>query len=673
MCFSVNSRHVELDQRVLVAEQELGERLGQLGLTDAGRAGEDERATGALRVLQPGTGAPDRLRQRLDGLLLADDALVQLVLHAQQPGGLLLGELEDRDAGGGGEDLGDELLVDLGDDVHVAGLPLLLALRLLLQQGLLVVAQRRGLLEVLRVDRRLLLAPDVRDPLVELAQVRRRGHPADAHPRAGLVDQVDRLVRQEPVGDVAVGERRGGHQRGVGDGHPVVRLVAVAQALEDLDGVRERRLGDLDRLEAALERGVLLEVLAVLVEGGRTDGLQLAAGQHRLEDAGGVDRALGGTCTDEGVQLVDEQDDVAAGPDLLEDLLQPLLEVTAVAAAGDQRAEVEGVELLVLERLGHLALDDRLGQALDDGGLADAGLADQHRVVLGAPGQHLHDPLDLLLAPDDRVELALAGGLREVATELVEHERRRRRTLGRAAGRGGLLALVAGEQLDDLLADPVEVGAELDQHLGGDALALADQAEQDVLGADVVVAELQRLAQRELQDLLGARGERDVPARRLLALADDLLDLRAHGLQRDAQRLQRLRGDALALVDQAQQDVLGADVVVVEHPGLFLSQDDNPPRAVGEPLEHQCAPHESGRAGGATGRITPTGHLSPRMLARVRTVPIGCSVDATVPLPRLPGPTAPGTGVFRRRHAARYATSERRSGGPPGGPRPTGA
>ena len=174
----------------------------------------------------------------------------------------------------------------------------------------------------------------------------------------------------------------------------------------------QRRLGHLDRLEPALERGILLDVLAVLVERGRADDLQLTAGQHRLEDGGRVDRALGGTGTDEGVDLVDEQDDVAAGADLLEDLLQPLLEVTAVAAAGDERAEVEGVELLVLEGLGHLAADDVLGQALDDGGLADAGLADEHRVVLGAARQHLHDPLDLLLAPDDRVELALAGGRR---------------------------------------------------------------------------------------------------------------------------------------------------------------------------------------------------------------------------------------------------------------------
>ncbi len=280
-----------------------------------------------------------------------------------------------------------------------------------------------------------------------------------------------------------------------------------------------------------------------------------------------------------GVDLVDEQDDVAAGADLLEDLLQPLLEVAAVAGTGDQRAEVEGVELAVLERLGHLALDDVLRQALDDRGLAHARLADEHGVVLRAAGQHLHDPLDLLLAPDDRVELALAGGLGEVAAELVEDERGRRRLALRAGARGGglLATLVAREQLDDLLADPVEVGSELDQHLSSDALALADQAEQDVLGADVVVAELQRLAQAQLEHLLRPRRERDVPAGCLLALADDLLDLLTHGLQRDAEALERLRRHTFALVDETQEDVLGADVVVVEHPGLFLGQDDDAP------------------------------------------------------------------------------------------------
>src|ERR1700710_302392 len=134
----------------------------------------------------------------------------------------------------------------------------------------------------------------------------------------------------------------------------VVRLVAVAQAFEYFDGVLHRRLADLHRLEPALQGGVLLDVLAVLVEGGRTNGLQLTAGQLRLEDRRRVDRTFGRSGTDQRVQLVDEQDDVAAGVDLLEYLLQALLEVTAVAAAGHQRTKVEGVELLVFQRLGDL-------------------------------------------------------------------------------------------------------------------------------------------------------------------------------------------------------------------------------------------------------------------------------------------------------------------------------
>ena len=91
-----------------------------------------------------------------------------------------------------------------------------------------------------------------------------------------------------------------------------------------------------------------------------------------------------------------------------------------------------------------------------------------------------------------------------------------------------------------------------------------------MLGADIAVAELQRLAQRELKHLLGPWRERDVPGRRLLAPADDLLDLVPHGVQADAQRLERLGRYAVALADEAEQDVLGADVVVIEHPGFFL-------------------------------------------------------------------------------------------------------
>ena len=120
------------------------------------------------------------------------------------------------------------------------------------------------------------------------------------------------------------------------------------------------------------------------------------------------------------MQLVDEQDDVAALGDLLHHLLQPLLEFAAVLGARDQGGEVERVDLLALQQLRHVGVGDPLGEALDDGGLADAGLADEHRVVLRPPREDLHNPLDFSLTTDDRVELALGGELGQVAAELVE-------------------------------------------------------------------------------------------------------------------------------------------------------------------------------------------------------------------------------------------------------------
>src|ERR1700745_3258482 len=46
--------------------------------------------------------------------------------------------------------------------------------------------------------------------------------------------------------------------------------------------------------------------------------------------------------------------------------------------------EDEQQHLLVFEALRHVAIDEALPQPLDDRGLADPRLADQHRVVLGA-------------------------------------------------------------------------------------------------------------------------------------------------------------------------------------------------------------------------------------------------------------------------------------------------
>ena len=373
----------------------------------------------------------------------------------------------------------------------------------------------------------------------------------------------------------------------------MVRLVTVAQTLKDLHRLLNAGFLDLHRLEAALESRILLDVLAVLVVRGRANRLELAARQHGLEHLGRVDRPLGGTRTHEGVDLVDEQDDIAARADLLEDLLQTLLEVAAVTRTRDQRPHVKAVDLLILDGLRHVAVHDRLGEALNDRGLTDAGFTDQDRVVLRAAREDLHDALHLDATTDDGVQLVLARSLRQVATKLLKD--RGIRALGSARATHArthrlaalvVAALVAAQHLDDGLTHLRQVRALLGEHLGGHALALLEEAEQQMLRTNVVVAQLQGLAQTQLKDALGARRERNVALDRLLTLTDDLNDRGAHGLAFDPHRLQGLRGHALTLRDQAEQQVLRANVVVLKTAGLVLREHDDTTRTVSKAFEH---------------------------------------------------------------------------------------
>ena len=110
---------------------------------------------------------------------------------------------------------------------------------------------------------------------------------------------------------------------------------------------------------------------------------------------------------DQRVQLVDEHDDVRVLGELLHDRLEALFELAAVLRAGDDQRDVEREDALVGEEVRHVAADDLLREAFDDGRLADARLADEHGVVLGAPAEHLLHALELDLAADQRVELVL--------------------------------------------------------------------------------------------------------------------------------------------------------------------------------------------------------------------------------------------------------------------------
>ena len=167
--------------------------------------------------------------------------------------------------------------------------------------------------------------------------------------------------------------------------------------------------------------------------------------------------------------------------DLLEDGLEPVLELAPVLRPGDERADVEGEEPLVLQGLGDVAVGDAPGQPLDDGGLPDARLADEDGIVLRPPGQDLDDAPDLVLAADDRVELPLPGQGGEVAGVLLQGLE-----LGLGLGIGDpLRAADRGQGLEDgVLGD-----APRPQDPAGVVGLVLEHGQEEVLGGDVLVLE----------------------------------------------------------------------------------------------------------------------------------------------------------------------------------------
>ncbi len=188
------------------------------------------------------------------------------------------------------------------------------------------------------------------------------------------------------------------------------------------------------------------------------------------------------------MDLVDEHDGAGIILDLAHHRLEPLLEVAAIAGAGEQRAHIELEYGGFGQNLGHVAHDDAAREALGDGGLADAGIAHEQRVVLLPAAQHLDRALDLRGASDQGVDATRARLLIEVDAIDLERVGATLLLVG-AVDRGGILVDAAdgaglghARPLGDAVADVVdrvEAGhVLLLQEEGGVALALGEDRDQ---------------------------------------------------------------------------------------------------------------------------------------------------------------------------------------------------
>ena len=247
-------------------------------------------------------------------------------------------------------------------------------------------------------------------------QLRRQTVQIQAQSRGRFVHQIHRLVGQKAVGEVARRKTDRGLNGIVGDFHAVVKLVAGFQAAQNAHGVGNRGLVHKDRLETARQSGVAFNVFLIFLKRGGADHMEFSAGERGLEHIGSVNRALRSSRPHHRMQLVYENNDAPRGAlNLAHHGFQALFKLAAIFRARDERAQIKRDKFFVFQNVRHVRARDSLRQPFGNRGFAHAGLADQHRVVLGAPRQDLHHPADFVFAPDDRIQLVVPGEAREIS------------------------------------------------------------------------------------------------------------------------------------------------------------------------------------------------------------------------------------------------------------------
>ena len=268
------------------------------------------------------------------------------------------------------------------------------------------------------------------------------------------------------------------------------------------------------------------------------------------------------------MQLVDEQYDFAlALLDFAQHGFQPFLEFAAELRAGDKRAHVERENRLVFQSLGHVAAHDTLRQPLGDCGLAHAGFADEHRVVLGLARKYADDVPYLAVAPDNGVELLLASPLHEVEAVLRQY----------VIARFGVVARhPVGLDLFELGDKRLFGYAVRAEHAANAVVGIVENRQHNVFDGRVLVFHAFRKLFRSRQNLVGQR--RNVNLVRLAPrtrngrnLANERVHLAENRVGRLAHFLEKRADESVLLVDERVQKVLGRYLYISVFYGDVLS------------------------------------------------------------------------------------------------------
>ena len=200
----------------------------------------------------------------------------------------------------------------------------------------------------------------------------------------------------------------------------MVFLVFSSDFLENTQAVGKIRSVNRDFLEPSVKRSVLFDNLPEFFRSGGSYALDFTSCERRFQHIGRIQAPACSSRTYNGVEFVDEKDDVRIVGYVLYYALEAFLKVSSVFRPGHYGSDVQRDNPLPEHLSWYRTFGYPQGNSLDNRRFSHTRFPDQHRVVLLSPAEDLNDPFHLLLPSHNRVQPPFNGRSCQIISEILD-------------------------------------------------------------------------------------------------------------------------------------------------------------------------------------------------------------------------------------------------------------
>ncbi|MNZ90104.1 hypothetical protein D3C78_1090580 [compost metagenome] len=256
--------------------------------------------------------------------------------------------------------------------------------------------------------------------------------------------------------------------------------------MKDLNRFIHGWLIDRNRLETTFQCRILLNIFAIFIKRCSTDTLQLTTCQCRFQNVGGIDSAFCTTRTDQCVQFVDEQDNVACLTDFVHNFFQSIFKLTAIFRTRNYRAHIKRHYSFITKSFRDLIVNNFLCQSFSDCCFTNPRFTNQHRIVLRTTAKHLNNTLNLFATSNDRIQIAFLGADCQITSQTIQS-----RCI--YISRSTMMArycFTAAQQLQHLLTCLIQANAQIVEYACSNTFTLTNQTKENMFCSYIGMTQL---------------------------------------------------------------------------------------------------------------------------------------------------------------------------------------